>query len=67
MPIPAAPLTGLLDNGNIFNGDDRGLVEAAIKDFETRTGLPVYVATENYLTGEKVDEYGERLTAAWLK
>src|SRR5436190_19306908 len=62
-----APAAGLLDNGNVFNGEDRGLIEAAVKAFGETAGMPLFIVTENYLVGETVDEYGERLASAWLK
>lgn len=65
--LPAIPATGLLDNGSVFNGDDRKGAEAAVRDFAGRVGMPVYIVTENYLVDGTVDQYGDRLATGWLK
>ncbi len=65
--LAAAPAVGLLDEGNVFNEEEEVLVAAELEDFRHRAGLPAYVVTANYIFGETVDQYGERLVTAWSK
>ena len=65
--LPEAPAGGLLDDGNVFNGEEKVLVSAELEDFSHRVGLPAYVVTVNYIFGNTVDQYGERLVTAWSK
>ena len=66
-PLPEAPAGGLLDDGNVFNSEEKVLVAAELEDFSHRVGLPAYVVTANYIFGNTVDQYGERLVTAWSK
>ncbi len=65
--LPEAPAGGLLDDGNVFNSEEKVLVAAELEDFSHRVGLPAYVVTANYIFGNTVDQYGERLVTAWSK
>ena len=65
--LPEAPPAGLLDEGNVFNAEERVLVAAELEDFRHRVGLPAFVVTANYIFGNTVDKYGERLVTAWSK
>ncbi len=66
-PLPEAPVSGLMDGGSLFTGEEQPLMETALRDFETRTGLPLYVVTEASLSGETAEAYTGRLTTEWLK
>ncbi len=63
--LPEAPADGLLDEGNIFNAEERVLMVAELEVFRRRTDLPARVVTVNYVFGETVGQYGERLVTAW--
>ena len=62
-----APASGLLDEGNVFNAEESVLVAAELEDFRHRVGLPAFVVTANYISGNTVDVYAERLVTAWSK
>lgn len=66
-PIPELPVNGLLDEGNIFSAEERSFIAADIEDFRTRITLPLYLVTANYIFGDTVDNYGERLVKEGLK
>ena len=65
--LAAAPAGGLLDEGNVFNAEEEVLVAAELEDFRHRAGLPAYIVTANYIFGETVEQYGERLVTEWSK
>lgn len=65
--VPEKPAAGLLDEGNVFNQEERVLASAEREDFHHRAGVPLFVVTAHYIFGESVDQYGQRLLAAWLQ
>ena len=65
--VPPKPASGLLDEGNVFTGEDLVLASADREDFQHRVQLPLFVVTANYIFGESVDQYGQRLLREWLK
>lgn len=66
-PLPALPVNGLLDEGNIFSTEEEALLTADLEDFRHRAGVALYVITANYIFGDTVDHYGERLVNEGLK
>ena len=38
--LPEAPAGGLLDDGNVFNTEEKVLVSAELEDFSHRVGMP---------------------------
>jgi len=66
-PLPALPVNGLLDEGNVFSTEEEALLTADLEDFRHRAGVGLYVITANYIFGDTVEQYGERLVNEGLK
>jgi uncharacterized membrane protein YgcG len=66
-PLPELPVNGILDEGNIFGAGESALMAADIEDFRTRVGFSLYLVTANYIFGDSVENYGERLVKEGLK
>jgi hypothetical protein len=66
-PLPELPVSGVLDEGNVFNVEEEALMAGDIGEFRQRVGMPVFVVTANYIFGDTVDKYGEHLVTGWLR
>lgn len=66
-PLPELPVSGLLDEGSVFRDADSAMAAADIEDFRKRVGLPLFVVTANYIFGDTVENYGERLVREKLQ
>ncbi len=65
--LPPLPVSGLLDEANVFGPAESEQLTADLEDFRKRIGIPLYVVTANYIFGGTLEEFGERMATESLQ
>jgi uncharacterized protein len=63
--LPPRPQGPIFDQADMLPADQEAALDQRLRDFDARTGNAVIVATVDNLQGDTVEDYAQKLYAAW--